>query len=72
MNKRFNRAGGFTLLELLVAMAIFAIMAVMAYGGLKTVIDTRRATQAKAAQLRQLQQALYLLNEDLQQAVSRP
>ncbi|OYV28342.1 MAG: hypothetical protein B7Z82_02800 [Halothiobacillus sp. 20-54-6] len=29
---------GFTLLELLVAIAIFALVAVMAYGGLNTVI----------------------------------
>lgn len=72
MNGRRSRARGFTLLELLIAMAIFAIMAGMAYGGLKTVIDTRLATQVKAARLRQLQQALYLLNEDLQQAVQRP
>jgi general secretion pathway protein J len=66
-----SRVYGFTLLELLIAMAIFAIMAGMAYGGLKTVIDTRQATQARAARVRQLQQALYLLNEDLLQALPR-
>lgn len=72
MNARGVGDKGFTLLELLIAMAIFAIMATMAYGGLSTVIDTRQATQGRAEQVRQLQQALYQLNEDLQQAVPRP
>ena len=66
------RQTGFTLLELLIAMAIFAIMAAMAYGGLKTVLDTQHATTDRAAELRQLQQALQLLNEDLLQALPRP
>ena len=66
MNQR-----GFTLLELLIAMAIFAIMAVMAYGGLKTVLATRQAVTERAAELRQLQQTLQLLNEDLLQALPR-
>lgn len=65
------RQRGFTLLELLIAMAIFAIMAVMAYGGLKTVLDTRQATSERATELRQLQQTLQLLQEDLLQALSR-
>lgn len=71
MNARPSRIKGFTLLELLIAMGIFAIMATMAYGGLKSVIDTRQATQARATRVRQLQQTLYLLNEDLLQALPR-
>ncbi|MHB8746444.1 MAG: PulJ/GspJ family protein, partial [Gammaproteobacteria bacterium] len=35
---------GFTLLELLVAVGVFAVMAVMAYGGLKSVLDSRKQT----------------------------
>lgn len=71
MKGRLLRAGGFTLLELLIAMSVFAIMATMAYGGLKSVIDTQQTTAARAVQIRQLQQALHLLNEDLQQALPR-
>ncbi|MCK9606098.1 MAG: type II secretion system minor pseudopilin GspJ [Methylomonas sp.] len=71
MSARLGGVKGFTLLELLIAMAIFAIMATMAYGGLKSVIDTRQATQARAMRVRQLQQTLYLLNEDLLQALPR-
>jgi len=73
MNERLSRQGtGFTLLELLIAMAVFAIMATMAYGGLRAVMQTRQDSQNRARQLREAQQAFYWLNEDLQQAVARP
>lgn len=65
-------AYGFTLLELLIAMAVFAIMATMTYGGLKIVLDTQQHTATRAAQIRELQLTLYQLNEDLLQAVARP
>ncbi|QPK64727.1 type II secretion system minor pseudopilin GspJ [Methylomonas sp. LL1] len=63
---------GFTLLEILIALAVFAIMAAMAYAGLTAVLDTRQATETRSGSLSQLQQLLYLLNEDLSQAVQRP
>ncbi|WP_150048506.1 MULTISPECIES: type II secretion system minor pseudopilin GspJ [Methylomonas] len=73
MKQRLGKHGaGFTLLELLIAMAVFAIMAAMAYGGLRAVMQTRLDTQNRARQLREVQQAFYWLNEDLQQAVARP
>ncbi|WP_019866428.1 type II secretion system minor pseudopilin GspJ [Methylovulum miyakonense] len=62
---------GFTLLELLIAMAVFAIMSVMAYSGLKILLDARAQTSIKSAQLSELQMALYLLNEDLLHSVTR-
>lgn len=66
-----SRTSGFTLLELLIAMAIFAIMAVMAYGGLHAVLDTVESTSARAERYRQLQRTLALLQEDLMQAQPR-
>lgn len=62
---------GFTLLEILVAMAVFAIMAGMAYAGLHTVMETRRSTEARAQSLAQWQRFAYTLNEDLAQAIPR-
>jgi general secretion pathway protein J len=62
---------GFTLLEILIAMAVFAIMASMAYAGLSAVLDARQGTAKRSETIAQLQQTLYLLNEDLTQAVQR-
>jgi general secretion pathway protein J len=63
---------GFTLLEILIAMAVFAIMSVMAYSGLKVLLDARESTALKSVQLAELQTTLYLLNEDLVNSVNRP
>lgn len=62
---------GFSLLEILIAMAIFAIMASMAYAGLRGVLQARELTEKHSEAIAQLQQLMYLLNEDLSQAVSR-
>ncbi|MEJ2644531.1 MAG: type II secretion system minor pseudopilin GspJ [Gammaproteobacteria bacterium] len=70
MNRR-TRAAGFTLLELLVALTIFAVLAVMAYGGLETVLDTRAQVEAKAAHLANLQVVYSRMEQDIQQTVAR-
>ncbi len=63
---------GFTLLELLIALAIFALFSVMAYGGLRTVLDARSETERQATRLRDLQSTFTLLERDLVQLVDRP
>lgn len=63
---------GFTLLELLVALAIFAVIAVMAYSGLDTVLTARLQTDQHAAQLAQLQMAFTSLGRDIEQHIRRP
>lgn len=67
-----SRNGGFTLLELLVATAIFAVMAVMVHGGLISVIRSREAITTRSDQLNGLQMAFSLLQRDLAQALPRP
>ncbi|MEW6353105.1 MAG: type II secretion system minor pseudopilin GspJ [Pseudomonadota bacterium] len=62
---------GFTLLELLVAVAIFAVLAAMAYGGLRNALDTRARVEQQAAQLAALQLAFTLMERDIEQAVNR-
>ena len=71
MWRRQTRAG-FTLVELLVAMAIFALFATMAYGGLSTVMQTRARTDAVSAQLTALQMAVMFIERDTGQIVPRP
>jgi general secretion pathway protein J len=64
--------GGFTLLELLVALSVFALVSVMAYGGLRSVLDARAHTDRASRELAELQVALTLLSRDLGQMVARP
>lgn len=62
---------GFTLLELLVALAIFALVAVMAYGGLRSVLDADRAVERQGKRLAELQSALLFIERDIAQVVDR-
>ncbi|HEX4870118.1 MAG TPA: type II secretion system minor pseudopilin GspJ [Moraxellaceae bacterium] len=63
---------GFTLLELLVAIAILALVAVGSYELLFSTIATRDQAQARERDLRALQRAQMLLQRDLLQTVQRP
>lgn len=67
-----TRIRGFTLLELLVAMAVLAVMAALAYGGLNSVVDQYDDGEAEVAALAARQRALSLLQRDLLQAQPRP
>jgi len=60
-----GRSAGFTLLELLVAMAIFAVIGAMALGGLNTVVDQGAIAGRQMARLAELQRALRVLTADL-------
>lgn len=62
---------GFTLLELLIAISIFSVLSVMAYGGLKTVLDSRDANQKVAKRVADIQLVVLRVSNDLQQAVER-
>ncbi len=70
MRTRFHSAG-FTLIELLVAMSIFAVVAVMAYGGLDVVLKARKQGDEHSVKLAALQTAFAIIERDIEQAVSR-
>ncbi len=63
---------GFTLLELLVALGIFALLAAMAYSGLNSVMSARLVTTQHAERLSQLQMTFLWLGRDIEQAIDRP
>ena len=62
---------GFTLLELLIASIIFAIMAIMAYGGLDNVLSNSKVSEQALKRLQQVQQSVSVLNRDLSQIIQR-
>jgi general secretion pathway protein J len=67
-----DRYRGFTLLELLLAIAIFSIIASFAYAGLDVVLDTKQQTEEHLEQLSKMQLGMHLLQMDIEQAVDRP
>jgi len=70
--RAIRRAAGFTLLELLVALAIFSLIAVMSYSGLKVVLEQQAATEIQADTLAELQKVYLLVQRDIEQVVPRP
>jgi general secretion pathway protein J len=62
---------GFTLLELLVALAIFGLLAAMSYGGLQAVLNQQWHTEQAADQLAELQKMYLLMQRDIEQVVPR-
>lgn len=65
-------AKGFTLLEVLIAMAITAFIALLAYTSLNTVIGGVESVRREAAFTHQLNRAFQVLSRDLRQVVERP
>lgn len=63
---------GFTLLELVVALAVFAVLATLAYGSLGRLLAARDTLAARAEALGRLQRVQALLARDCGALVQRP
>lgn len=64
-------AAGFTLLEVLVAVGIFALFSAMAYGSLLRILDTRDRLEAERDFWRSLAMTFAQMDDDLSQARPR-
>ena len=62
---------GFTLLELVLAIAVFGIIAGLAYGGLNSLSTQGRWLQKESDHFAQIQKTLHLMGSDVQFAVRR-
>ena len=67
-----KRAHGFTLLELLVAIGIFALISAIAYGTLINMLTTRDRLDAERVFWRALSLTFLRMEDDLSQARNRP
>lgn len=64
-------ANGFTLLELVIVLAIFGLVAAMAYGGLNNVLRAREDIERNHERAATLQRAYLRMREDFQQVQPR-
>lgn len=62
---------GFTLLEVLVAITVFAVMSAGIYRVLSAMVQTQERVVSHAEDLRELQRAMWIMAADLEQVVMR-
>jgi len=67
-----KRPGGFTLIEILVAVAIFAVLTTLCYGALNQAILASEALNERMDRLQALQRTMRQLADDFQQLAPRP
>ena len=66
-----RRAAGFTLLEVLVAIGVFSVVAMVSYTTLDTYLDQRERLTVHYGRLERLQRLFILLERDIQYAANR-
>lgn len=66
-----DKRQGFTLIEVLIAMALTVVVATIAYSGLSAVIDSLDQTRQAMNRTTELSKALRLLSRDVNQSVNR-
>ncbi len=69
--KKPHKSAGFTLIEVIIAIAIFAIISLLAYSGLHSVINSKSHTEAALNRLQELQMTMLTLGGDLQHLSDR-
>lgn len=62
---------GFTLIELIVAVAVFAVVALMAYGGLDLILRSRAGLEQSFERQREIERAVLRIERDLRQSYAR-
>jgi general secretion pathway protein J len=72
MTRYSKKVRAFTLIEVLVSLAIFAILATLAYGALSQTLVSAEMLNGRMDRLQAIQRTMRLLSEDLQQLSPRP
>lgn len=71
MYRGLRSGKGFTLIEVMVAISIFAVVAAGVYRVLSAMVDTQEKIVSHSESLRDLQRALWLISTDMNQMVMR-
>ncbi|OPZ11667.1 MAG: Type II secretion system protein J precursor [Alphaproteobacteria bacterium ADurb.BinA280] len=66
------RMVGFTLLEVVVAVGLFAVVSALAFGGLSSLLRSREQLASAAADLADMQLAMQIFERDVRSALLRP
>ncbi len=69
---RGRNQSGFTLIELVVAIAIFSVMGVMAWAGMMSMVQQKEMTEERMERFREVQQGITLMVRDLEHIRPRP
>ncbi|GAA5180230.1 GspJ family T2SS minor pseudopilin variant XcpW [Niveibacterium umoris] len=72
MTRTLRRPHGLTLIEVMVAIAIFAVLGVLSYRAVSSMIATRDRMEAEYARWRQIARVMQLIENDLTQLAPRP
>ncbi len=72
MIRRSSKDHAFTLIEVLVSLAIFAILSALCYGALSRTLDSADLLNSRMDRLQAIQRTIRLLSEDFQQLAPRP
>jgi len=67
-----NKNNGFTLLEILIALFVFAIVSLMMVSALHNILNNQSRVEQRSKSFAELQLALLLLENDLEQTINRP
>ena len=65
-------APGFTLLEMLIALGVFAVIGVMSSQILSGIVDLSETVRERADRLAELQRAMFIVGRDIEQLTRRP
>ena len=66
-----RRTTGFSLMELLIALAIFSVLVMLSYRSVELLLDAQRSNGERHSVLQQWQRAVVLLERDLHQLIPR-